>query len=267
MMTDPARHDALVDVVVISAQLFGGLTPDRKETLVMLVCEHPAFAGIDALDIDHIVDQATKRIPSESPMDHLRGLVPSVLDRRLVVSVMIIVAMADSRRPQHNEQLLSATTALGMDRRDVENMIAKGLPDDFDSSQTKPALEETYLDVLLAAAASDGCLADEEMETLVGFACSRMELSDLPRGAIEDLMRASLQGFLDHGFSHWLSGIGDDLSSTQQRQTAYRLAAEMVAADARIVAKEIDFMDQLRDALSIDPDWAKTFNLTNTSMS
>jgi hypothetical protein len=89
------------------------------------------------------------------------------------------------------------------------------------------------------------------MDALADFAASRLELKELPRHEIEDLMQASLQGFLDYGFSFWLATLADDLPELAQRQTALRIATEMVQADAVVTRDETTFLSALKLALNL----------------
>ena len=138
----------------------------------------------------------------------------------------------------------------------MAEIVAAGIPPELDILSTDPSPEETYLDVLLAAAAADGHLAPEELEALVQYASSRLELRLLPRPEIEDLMTVSLQAFLDYGVQDWLEGLPEALPEEEQRKTAYRLAAEMIAADNVIHKDELRFIEALRDSLGLDPLWA-----------
>ena len=89
------------------------------------------------------------------------------------------------------------------------------------------------------------------MNALIAFASSRSEFSAIPRQEIEDLMQASLQGFLDYGFSFWLETLADDLPEPEQRQTALQLATEMVEADAVVTSDETEFLTALKLALQL----------------
>ena len=64
-------------------------------------------------------------------------------------------------------------------------------------------------------------------------------------------MQASLQGFLDYGFSFWLETLADDLTEPAQRQTALRLATEMVQADSVVTRDETEFLGALKLALNL----------------
>jgi uncharacterized tellurite resistance protein B-like protein len=138
-----------------------------------------------------------------------------------------------------------------MTHRSAWAVLEAGIPPALMDVRVPTAPEEIYLDVLLAAAAADGQLADQEMDALTAFAASRPELTEIPRHEIEDLMQASLQGFLDYGFSSWLETLADDLPELDQRQTALRLATEMVQADAVVTRDETTFLSALKLALNL----------------
>jgi len=243
-MRTPTGCQALVEAMVIGARRTGGLTPDRADTLLTIMLEHPYFAGLDEPDLRDLLEQACRRPPAT--LADQRALVD---DAQLTFQLLAIVTRSDAPPPAG--ELLEAAAELGISAQDATAILDAGTPPELDILNAGPVPEEAYLDVLIAAAAADGKLAEEELNKLVLFTCSRMEFRLLPRHEIEDVMTASLQGFLDHGFSSWLETLPLALPTADQRQTAYRLASEMIAADHEVTPEETAFMAELAAALEL----------------
>lgn len=243
------QQQALIEAMVIGAQLAGGLTPERADTLLTISLEHPTFRGLDEVDLRAMLEVACRdarptRLPALAE--------PLSTDPPLAFQLLFLVAREDGPLPK--DALLDAARIFGLSDADAQALMDRGVPPELEILNAGPAPEEAYLDVLLAAAAADGQLAEEELAKLVSFACSRLEFRLLPDAEIADLMEASLQGFLDHGFDTWLETLPEALQSPEERQTAYRLAAEMIIADNQITDSERVFMAQLRAVLQLSPD-------------
>ncbi|MEL6349166.1 MAG: tellurite resistance TerB family protein [Myxococcota bacterium] len=245
MATQP-QQQALIEVMVVGAQIAGGLSPDRADALLTITLEHSDFSGLEEDDLRAMLEEAiTQARPTRLPtLSQAVAFNPT-----LAFQLMFLVAREGGALPQ--DALLDAATTFGLSPDDAQQIIDAGVPPALAILDAAPAPEEAYLDVLLAAAASDGEIAEQELEKLIHFAGSRMELRLLPREEIEDLMTASLQGFLDHGFSAWLETLPASLPTDAQRQTAYKLAAEMIEADQQITDSERAFMAQLRAVLEL----------------
>jgi len=109
------------------------------------------------------------------------------------------------------------------------------------------------IEAMLGAMEADGDISDEEMNTLQG----NLEGHELFQGLTGD----EVQRFLDlaadairgaGGGKARLADIAKGLPSRQQRLTAYALACEVCVADRELVEAEIDFLDDLQKALSLD---------------
>jgi tellurite resistance protein len=244
-MRTPTGCQALVESMVIGARLAGGLTPERAETLLTIMLEHSYFSGLGESDLRDLLEQACQR-----PLATLAELRPRLDDPALTFQLAAIVARSANEPGQ--DILLDAATQLGLSHEAATQILDAGTPPELSILDAGALPEEVYLDVLLAAAAADGRIADEELEHLVAFACSRLELRLLPRHEIEDVMAASLQGFLDHGFEAWMETLALSLPTDEQRRTAQQLAREMIAADHEITVEEEDFMRALTTALGLD---------------
>ena len=243
-MRTPDGCQAMVQVMVTGARIAGGLTPDRAETLLTIMLEHPYFEGLDEAALREMLEQACRRPPRS-----LREQAPQLDKAALAFQFLVLVVNAEG---EHSDQMFfDSAQQLGIPQDEAATIIAAGTPPELEILDAQEALEEVYLDVLLAAAAADGIIAPEELDKLVSFACSRMEFRLLPRTEIEDVMAASLQGFLDHGFESWMETLTIALPLTEQRQTAYQLAQEMIAADREVTTEETSFMRALASALSL----------------
>lgn len=243
-MRTPDGCQAMVQVMVTGARLAGGLTPDRAETLLTIMLEHSYFNGLDEADLRDMLEQACRRPPQS-----LGEQASQLDDAALAFQFMVLVVNAEGTHEEH--LFLDSARQLEISQDDAAALLAAGTPPELDILNAEEVLEEVYLDVLLAAAAADGRIAPEELDKLVSFACSRLEFRLLPRTEIEDVMEASLQGFLDHGFESWMETLTLALPMVEQRQTAYQLAQEMIAADHEITTEELSFMRSLASALNL----------------
>jgi tellurite resistance protein len=241
---------ALIEAMVIGAHVAGGMTPERLAVMRTIVRDHHAFDGQRDGDLDALIDAAAGRLDAEGRAARLDALADTV-DPKVAFSLLVIIALVEEEGEEKTTELLVAGEALGLEHRVAWAVMEAGIPPALMDVRVPSAPEETYLDVLLAAAAADGRLADEEMDALIDFARSRLELRDIPREEIGDLMQASLQGFLDYGFAFWLETLADDLPEPEQRRTALRLATEMVEADAVVTGSETEFLAALRLALKL----------------
>lgn len=241
---------ALIEAMIIGAHLGGGMTPDRADVIRSIVSDHQAFDGHGGVDLPTLILGAKKRLSASDPAARLSALARAV-PAQVAFQLLVIIALVEEDGEDETDALLAAGEALGLTHRGAWAVLEAGIPPALMDVRVPTAPEETYLDVLLAAAAADGQLVAEEMEALIDFAASRLELAEIPRNEIEDLMEASLQGFLDYGFSFWLETLADDLPELNQRQTALRLATEMVQADAVVTQGETQFLSALKLALNL----------------
>lgn len=235
---------AMLHTLISGARKTGGLTPERAETMLTIMIEHPYFSGIEEHDLRRQLEEACRRppVPYGTQADALD-------DVALTAQLMAIVLRAE--HDPGRQQLVDMAIQIGLNAETAAQIVDGDIPAELAILLSSHAPEEVYLDVLLAAAAADGHFASEEMDKLVAYATSRLELRLLPKAEIEDLMQASWQGFLSHGFTDWLSSLPEALPRLEQRQTAYQLAHEMIHADNVIHEDEQAFMHQLADALGL----------------
>ncbi len=241
---------ALIEAMIIGARIGGGVTPDREDVMCTIIRDHSAFDGQRPSDPSGAIQASAANIADADTTERLTAL-REVVPSQTAYQLMVIIALVEEEGEEKTDELLAAGEALGMEGRSAWAVLEAGIPPALMDVRVPAAPEETYLDVLLAAAAADGQLADEEMTALVKFARSRLELRDIPPAEIGDLMQASLQGFLDYGFGFWMETLADDLPEPAQRQTALRLATEMVQADGEVTGSELEFLDALRSALQL----------------
>jgi len=241
---------ALIEAMIIGAHLGGGLTPDREDVIRSIVRDHQAFDGQRGVELSALILGAQKRLSSSTSAERLSAL-SGALPTQVAFQLLVTIALVEEEGEEETDALLTAGEALGLTHRSAWAVLEAGIPPALMGVRVPTAPEEIYLDVLLAAAAADGHLAAEEMDALINFAASRLELKEIPRQEIEDLMQASLQGFLDYGFAFWLETLADDLPEPAQRQTALRLATEMVQADAVVTVDETEFLSALKLALNL----------------
>ena len=241
---------ALIEAMIIGAHLGGGLTADREEVIRAIVRDHQAFDGEDGSALSALMIGAQERLSASTSAERLAELAGGVT-AQVAFQLLVTIALVEEEGEEQTDALLAAGESLGLTHRSAWAVLEAGIPPALMDVRMPAAPEEIYLDVLLAAAAADGQLAAEEMDSLIDFAASRLELKEIPRREIEDLMQASLQGFLDYGFSFWLETLADDLPEPEQRQTALRLATEMVQADAVVTRDENEFLGALKLALNL----------------
>ena len=241
---------ALIEAMIIGAHLGGGLTADREDVIRAIVRDHQAFDGQDEGDLSALMRGAQERLSASTPTERLADLA-SAVTAQAAFQLLVTIALVEEEGEEQTDALLAAGESLGLTHRSAWAVLEAGIPPALMGVRVPVVPEEVYLDVLLAAAAADGQLAAEEMDALIDFAASRLELKEISRREIEDLMQASLQGFLDYGFSFWLETLADDLTEPAQRQTALRLATEMVQADSVVTRDETEFLGALKLALNL----------------
>ena len=241
---------ALIEAMAIGAHIGGGMTPAREDVMRTIIRDHSAFDGHRPAVPGDAVQAVTASITVASTTERLAALVDRA-PAQVAYQLMVIIALVEEEGEEETEALLAAGDAMGLESRSAWAVLEAGIPPALMDVRVPSAPEETYLDVLLAAAAADGLLADEEMTALVDFARSRLELREIPPEEIGDFMQASLQGFFDYGFGFWLETLADDLPEPAQRQTALRLATEMVEADGEVTESETAFLAALRLALQL----------------
>ena len=246
----PPNPPALIEAMVIGALIGGGMTPDREDVMRSIVRDHQAFADQAPGDLGVLILGAQQQL-SASTITARLAAIAALISPKTAFQLMVIIALVEEEGDEKTDDLLIAGESLGLEARGAWAVLEAGIPPALMDVRVPAAPEETYLDVLLAAAAADGLLADKEMDALIRFACSRLEFNEIPRQEIEDLMQASLQGFLDYGFSFWLETLADDLPEDEQRQIALRLATEMVEADDVVTVDEAEFLAALKLALHL----------------
>lgn len=252
-------QEALVAMMVLGAHRAGGLTPERADVLLTILLEHPRFSGQDEDQLQEMLARACEA-PRPLPLAELARQLQAEAALAFQLTALVAAAGASptptptptpTSTPDSDGGLREVAASLGLAWEEAQAILDAGVPPELEILHASPLPEEVYLDVLLAAAASDGRVAPEELDLIVEYAASRLELRLLPRSEIEDLMTASLAGFLDHGVTRWLETLTDALPAPEQRQTAYRLAAELIAADHIVHHAEERFLQDLQAALGL----------------
>lgn len=114
------------------------------------------------------------------------------------------------------------------------------------------------VEAMLAAMEADGELTDEEVATLDGNLANHPlfeGLSGDELGRLTDLAAAAIKEA--GGGKARVDAIAKGLPSRSQRQAAYAMACEICVADRDIAESEIDFLDRLQAALTLDDAEAK----------
>ncbi|MFQ3628974.1 MAG: tellurite resistance TerB family protein [Cyanobacteriota bacterium] len=109
---------------------------------------------------------------------------------------------------------------------------------------------EAYAAIALAAVASDGYLADEELSGLMNT-LNRMQLF---RSYSSDIMRRmfdKLFSILRRDGIGVLFAIAKDSLPFELKESAFAVATDLVLADGRITQEEQQFLDDLYQALGV----------------
>jgi len=249
-------HHVLIEAMVVGAVLGGGLTARREELILTMVVEDEAFGDLEEVQVHELFNQVTEmcaQLDAAGGLLRLQERGQSDLSESLM-RMLSAVALCDD---EPGDALHQAGKALGLGQATIDQILSE-TPALIEALQVSPTLEEIYLDVLLAAAVVDGSVAEEELNALIEYARSCSVFAALPRAEIEDMMDASLRGFLDHGIQSWLEGLPEAIPETSQRQTAYRMASEMIRADNEVLPSEAEFMRLLQQALSLETEWVNS---------
>lgn len=114
---------------------------------------------------------------------------------------------------------------------------------------------EAFAGILIAAAASDGHISDDEIGT-INVTVNRMRLYQEQSGSQFSAMIDKLLGILKRqGPNSLLSRSAEALPSAL-RQTAFAVVADLIFADGSVEDEEKVILESIQNALSISDDLA-----------
>ena len=114
---------------------------------------------------------------------------------------------------------------------------------------------EAYAASTLAAIASDGYLADEEVEGFITN-LNRMQLFKSYSGDVMRRMIDKLFGIMKRDGVEVLFGLAKASLPHEMAPSAFAVAADLILADGVVTAEEENFLNQLYGALELSEDIA-----------
>lgn len=117
--------------------------------------------------------------------------------------------------------------------------------------------QEGFAGVLLATAANDGHLADEEMSAMFNTILRMKLYQSMPEQRFKSLIDR-LVGILKRNGPEELMRLAVDKVPPELRETCFASATDMILSDGVVEQSERDLMQQLMISLQIDSNRAKT---------
>lgn len=246
----------LVDAMVLGAAASGRIDQRQAQAIEEIVVTWPEFRGMESATLTRLLEQALHSLKTDGHLVRvhaLGGALPRYAHRVLALRAAVLVACADNELASEELELFrSLQRVLGVSEADMERAFS-----DAQRSETSLIPEdvepiETYLDCLLMAAASNHHLADEEWATIVAFILSVPELENVPLDSLREWMQTRLRAYSRGGIDERLEELSEESLNPVQRETAFGLAASMIASDGEIDEDESKFLAKLRIALDLD---------------
>lgn len=116
--------------------------------------------------------------------------------------------------------------------------------------------EEAFAGILLAVAASDGHLSDQEAATFCGVA-GRMRLYSAMPDEVFSAMMDRLTGVIKRDSVGALLGRSVAALPAELRDTAFAIAVDLVLADGEVEDEEQAVIEALQEALEIPDELAR----------
>lgn len=246
----------LVEAMVLAAASDGRL--DERQTLEMsrIVASWPEFHDAATEDVAEMLQRGLQSLQADGfhvRIHAIAGALPRYAHRVLAFRAAVAIICSDGELANEEMGLLrDMQKILGVAEADVQRAFEDArvngnplLPADIEPV-------EAYLDCLLMAAAVDHHLADEEWATVVAFVLSRPELEGIDEDRLRSFIDTRLRAYSRDGIDTRLESLAEDLPYASQRETAFGLAASMVAVDGELDEREIRFLTKLRRALELD---------------
>jgi tellurite resistance protein len=126
-----------------------------------------------------------------------------------------------------------------------------------DRSSGSLSKHEAFAGILLAASASDGEIADEELDSLCTTICRMRMFSSWSVDRTVEMMRRLLGMIVDDGVDAVLQRCARSLPE-ELRKTVFINACDLIMADGVVEEEEKQYVNRLYKALGISPDDAKT---------
>lgn len=247
----------LVEAMVLGAAADGNVDRRESEEIVHIVTTQADFAELNAGELQSTLNDSVESLRRDGfrPRVHaLAGALPRYAHRVLAFRVALQVAFADGRINDDEFGLLREMQAvLGIAEGDVALAVedAQAEHGDVVPRQLEPI--EAYLDCMLMAAAVDGELQDEELATIIAFIIDREEFDALDGELIRGYIDENANRFTStREVERRLDTLRDDCPLPEQRENAWALAAQVVAADGEVGDDEKRLLRQLHEALELD---------------
>jgi len=122
---------------------------------------------------------------------------------------------------------------------------------------------EAFAAITIASIASDGYLADEEIDLLL-TTLNRMHLFRSYSGDVMRRMFDKLFGILKREGVETLFSIAKDSLPHELQASAFAVATDLVLADGQVTSEEQNFLNQLYHALELPEETA--LNIVNVMM-
>ncbi len=114
---------------------------------------------------------------------------------------------------------------------------------------------EAFVAIVLLATASDGDLSDAQERSILGELSRSKPLRNYPTEAIAQLCNKVSIILRQDGFNA-LFNLAKESLSPDLREAAFAVASDLVLSESHINEEEINFLNDLYQALSISPDVA-----------
>lgn len=112
---------------------------------------------------------------------------------------------------------------------------------------------EAFVAIVLLATASDGYLSDVQERSILGELSRSRPLRNYPTDAIAQFCNRMLIILRRDGFNA-LFNLAKESLTADLREAAFAVASDLVLSESHINEEEINFLNDLYQALSISPD-------------
>lgn len=233
------RNQALVELMLLAASADGQVSAEELEAIVTRAVARPEFEGTSAEELNGLIEQSAARLSEQRSLDAILASVRERLrahrTRLLGFGLAASVAFYDQRATRDELGLLKAIQAgLGISESEVAAVITaietgESLPTMAERLGAEP-LPKLLIETMVLVTVADGTLPEAEAEALVETLAGDPTFAAVTSRQAMQYVAESVELIRRNGLSNMLELLAQGLATHGQRKQAYRLAAQVAAA-------------------------------------
>lgn len=253
------RNSALVDAMILAASADGSLGSVEMATLIRRVVERPEFEGVDADELNTMVEASARRLSNARALDNilsqLRLRLPDRRNRLLAFGLATSIALADRKATRAELGLLKTVQgALGITEDEVSRIFETVEANGSLSDALGEPRERLYAETMVLVSAADGVVKEHELKSMLENMAGDPVFKDVSLDAAERYLADAVQDLANDGLPQRLTVLARGLSTHAQRVKAFRLAVRIAYSEGKPTEAELRTLDLLQATFGLADD-------------